>query len=152
MASIANITVYDGASTPVAHTLYPIQIVRSSTANKVQAEWREQLPSVPAYAQVSIFASMERTKNGVYLCTGRVQVPVMESIAGNNAAGYTAAPAVAYIDTIEVVGKFHQRSTLTDRRLCRQLFVNLMNGVTTSVAPNTSGPFELLYDSLILPT
>jgi len=150
MANIANITVFDGASTPVSHTLVPISVTRDG--QKVTAEWRELLASLPAYAQVSAVMTTERLKSGVYKVDIRVAVPVMESVSGQNAAGYTAAPKVAYTNTLVTTGYFHERSTITDRRLARQMLVNLLGNVSTTVAAATTGFAPDLLDSLVAPT
>jgi len=91
-------------------------------------------------------------KSGVYRVAISVTVPVMESIAGQNAAGYTAAPKVAYINTIQVIGYFHERSTIAERRLVRQLASNILGSIATSVAPVTTGPMPELIDQLIIPS
>lgn len=147
MSQISDITVYDGAATPVAHVLKAISVTH--VGSKVIAEWREELPSLPVYAQVKVTASSEKLKSGVYRVSSRAEVPVMETVSGQNAAGYTAAPAVAYINTVETVGFFHERSDIAGRRLARQLSVNLMGNVSTSVAPVTSGPLPELFDKLV---
>lgn len=150
MSQISDITVYDGASTPVAHVLKAISVTHVGA--KVVAEWREELPSLPVYAQVKMTASIEKLKSGVYRVSSRAEVPVMETVSGQNAAGYTAAPAVAYTNTVEVVGFFHERSDIAGRRLARQLSVNLMGNVSTSVTPVTSGPLPELFDKLVSAT
>lgn len=150
MSQIANITVYDGAATPVAHTLVAISVTREK--GKVSAIWREQLASLPVYAQVSCSASIERMKSGVYKTEVRVEVPVMEAVSGQNAAGYTAAPKVAYVNTVVTTGFFHERSDVAGRRLVRQLSINLEGNVSTSVAAATTGPIPELYDLLVAPT
>lgn len=150
MAQIANITVYDGAATPVSHTLVPVSVTRDK--GKVTALWREQLASLPVYAQVSAIAVIERMKSGVYKTEVRVEVPVMESVSGQNAAGYTAAPKVAYVNTVITTGYFHERSDVAGRRLARQLAINLGGNISTSVAAATSGPVPDLLDQLVAPT
>jgi hypothetical protein len=150
MSAIANIAVYDGAATPVLHTLVAVSVTREK--GKVTAAWREQLASLPAYAQVSALMSIERLKSGVYKTVTRVEVPVMESVSGQNAAGYTAAPRVAHVDTVETVGYFHERSSVTSRRLARQISVNIGNNVSTSVAAASTGPMPELIDQLVAPT
>ncbi len=150
MSAIANITVYDGAATPVAHTLVPISVTREK--GKVTALWREQLASLPVYAQVQLTASVERMKSGVYKAEAKVEVPVMESVSGQNAAGYTAAPKVAYINTVNTVAFFHERSDVAGRRLARQLAINALGNISTSVAAATSGPLPELLDQLVAPT
>lgn len=150
MSAIANITVFDGAATPVSHTLTAISVTRES--GSVIAEYREMSASVPAYAQVRATLTLTRLKSGVYKAESRVVVPVMEAILNQNAAGYTAAPKVAYEDTVIMTGFFHERSTVTDRRLTRQMAVNLAGNISTSVAPVTTGPFPELFDQLVAPT
>lgn len=150
MSAIANITVYDGASTPVLHTLVPISVTRNK--GTVEALWREQLASVPTSAQVRATARIEQLKSGVYKTECRVVVPVMESVSGQNAAGYTAPPKVAYENTIVTTGFFHDRSDIAGRRLAKQIMANLLNNVATSVVAATSGPIPELIDQLVAPT
>lgn len=150
MSAIANIVVFDGAATPVSHTLVPISVTRENGV--VEALWREQLASVPVYAQVWCKMKIERLKSGVYRVESRVVVPVMEAVTGQNAAGYTAAPKVAYEDTVITTGLFHERGSVTGRRLARQLAVNIDGSVPTSVTPVTTGPLPELFDLLAAPT
>jgi len=151
MAGIAAITVYDGAATPVVHTLNAISVV-SQPNGAVEALYREALSGTPAYANIEARIKLEPLKSGVYRVSARVTVPVMESVAGNNAQGYTAAPKVAYVDNISCQGLFSPRSTVTSRRLAKQIMANLLNNVATSVAAATSGPLPDVFDSLVAPT
>lgn len=150
MSSISNITVFDGAATPVSHTLTPVSVTR--TGSTVVALWRENLSSVPVDAQITAQMKIERLKSGVYRVEQRVEVPVMETVSGQNSAGYTAAPKIAYINTIVLTGMFHGRSDVAGRRLARQLALNLGGSVATSVAAATTGPLPELFDLLVAPT
>jgi aspartyl/asparaginyl-tRNA synthetase len=150
MSQIANITVYDGAATPVSHTLVAMSVTREKS--KITAQWQEQIASLPTEAQVRATATVEKLKSGVTKVELRVEVPVMESVSGNNAAGYTAAPKVAYIDTFIESGYYHPRSNTAGRRLVRQLGLNLGGNISTSVAPATTGPIPELFDMLVSPT
>lgn len=150
MSAIANITVFDGAGTPVSHTLTAISVSRKG--DDVLAEWREVNASIPAYASVRASVKLSLLKSGVYKAEARVVVPVMEAVTNQNAAGYTAAPKVAYENTFILTMYAHQRSTVTDRRIAKQIMCNLLNNVSTSVAAATSGPVPDLFDSLITPT
>lgn len=150
MSQIANITVFDGAATPVSHTLVPVSVTREK--GKVTALWRENLSSLPVYAQVSVSMSIETLKSGVYKVEQRTVVPVMEAILNQNASGYTAAPKVAYEDTVITTGYFHQRSSVSGRRLVRQLAINIDGNVSTTVTPVTTGPLPELFDLLVAPT
>lgn len=151
MAQQANITVFDGAATPVTHTLIGEGIERLDDGT-VKATWKESLAGVPDYAQIRVTMTKRRLKNGVFRVTCRGEVPVMEAISGQNSSGYTAPPKVAYTDTVDVVGYFHERSVLTGRRLVRQLVINVMGNVSTSVAPATAGHAPDLFDQLISAT
>ncbi len=150
MSNIANITVFDGAATPVSHTLVAQSVTREK--GKVTAEWREGLSGVPVYAQVRLTLTCEKLKSGVYRTEQRVVVPVMETVSGQNAAGYTAAPKVAYENTVVTTGFFHERSDIAGRRLVRQMATNLMGAVATSVTPVTTGFTPELFDQLVSPT
>lgn len=147
MSAQANITVFDGASTPVSHTLVPVG--NKSVKEELIAEWRENLASVPAYAQVTVRSSLKRMASGVYRCSWTVEVPVMETIGGVNAAGYTAAPKVAHKVVAQFVQFAHERSTLTERRITRQILVNLMGNISTTVNAAVNGPAQELTDQLI---
>lgn len=150
MSNIADITAFDGAATPVSHTLKAVSVTRAN--NEIVADWRESLASVPANAQVRTQMKITRMKSGVYRTEQRVAVPVMESVSGANSSGYTAAPKVAYEDTIVITGFFHERSDVAGRRRARQLALNIAGNVSTSVAAATTGPLPELFDLLVAPT
>lgn len=151
MAAIASITVFDGAATPVSHTLVPVSVSREGR-DKIRAEWRETGLAVPTIAQPRLTITLEKLKSGVYRSERRLVVPVMESISGQNASGYTAAPKVAHELTDVKTSFFHERSDVAGRRLIRQMGVNLDNNVTTSVAASAAGPIPELFDLLVAPT
>lgn len=153
MSNIANIVVYDGAATPVAHTLVPVEVVKDSKTGIITAMWREQIAALPTYAQITATARLSKNpKSGVWNVDFRVQVPIMESVSGQNAAGYTAAPKVAYVDTSGFYGHYHERGTIAGRRLSRQIAVNIGNNVTTSVVAVSTGVLPELFDNLVMPT
>lgn len=153
MSNIANITVFDGAATPVSHTLVPVSVERDSKSGQIVCVWREQLASLPTYAQVTATARLSKSRqSGVWNVDFRVEVPVMESISGQNAAGYTAAPKVAYRDTSGFYGHYHERGSIAGRRLSRQLAINVAGNISTSVAAATTGVSPELFDMLVAPT
>lgn len=150
MSNIANIVAFDGAATPVSHTLLAISVTKEN--GKVIAYWRENAASVPTIAQVSCTMTLSKSQTGIYKCESRTVVPVMEAISGQNAAGYTAAPKVAYENTVVTTGFFHERSDAAGRRLVRQLALNIDGSIATSVTPVTTGPVPELFDLLVAPT
>jgi hypothetical protein len=76
----------------------------------------------------------------------------MESVGAQNAGGYTAAPKVAYENTVLVTGFFHERSDSAGRKLVRQLALNIAGSIATSVTPVATGPVPEAIDQLIAPT
>lgn len=146
MSQQANIVAFDGAATPVTHTFVPIGAAVEQKMGEFKAFWSEKLTTVPDYAQIRITTSRKRLNTGVYRTAMIVEVPVMESISGQNSAGYTAAPKVAYTNTVQVIGYFHERPTIAERRLVRQLAVNITGSIATSVAPVATGPVPELMD------
>lgn len=150
MAQLSNITVFDGAATPVSHTLVGTSLSREKDGTT--ALWRENSFSVPLDAQVACSMSLQKLKSGVWRSELRIVVPTMESVSGQNSSGYTAAPKVAYEDTYVMVGFHSSRSTVSSRRLARMLLVNIANNVSTSVAASAAGPLPELTDYLLLPT
>lgn len=150
MSAIANIVAYDGQSTPVSHTFVAASVARKD--NDVIATYKEATAGVPEEAQGRVTIKLSKLGSGVNRASVRVEIPVMESISGVNSAGYTAAPKVAYVDTVEVTGFYHSRSVIANRRSVRQLAVNIMGNVITSVAAATTGPAPELFDTLITPT
>lgn len=145
------ITVFDGAATPVSHTLTAVRSWVEPDGTQM-ALWREINAALPKEASITFLMSQKTLRSGVVETRSRVDVPVMESVAGQNAAGYTAAPKVAYHDSSESVSRAHPRSTPTGRRLCKQILINLLNNVSTSVTPISAGPIDEAASSLIMPT
>ena len=150
MANIANIVAFDGAATPVSHTLVPIDVSR--VKNKITANWREQIASLPVYAQIRASMVQETLPSGIVKSEIKVVVPVMEAINAQNALGYTAAPKVAYENTFVLTSFAHPRSDIIGRRLSRQILLNIAGNVTTSVAAATTGAVPDLTDMLVSPT
>lgn len=150
MGQQANITVFDGAATPVSHTLQGEEVSRENGV--VSALWREQIAGLPNGAQVRFTQTKRKLKSGVYQTTSRVEVPVMESVSGQNAQGYTAPPKVAYVDRFELVNYASERSTETTKRLAMQLLLNWCNNVSTSVAAVSTGVVADAHQRLIQPT
>jgi len=150
MSAISNITAFDGAATPVSHTLIATEVTRKN--GKVSAVWRENATGVPVYAQIRVEMNLERLASGVYRVEQRTVVPVQEVVTGANSAGYSATPKVAHEMTVLTTGFFHERSDSAGRQLVKQLAANIFNGVATSVTPVTTGPVAELFTLLVAPT
>ena len=151
MASIADVVAFDGAATPVSHTLKPISI--KEVGGKSVALWREGLSNVPLDAQVTLVAVQEKLKSGVIQETLTLTVPSQESIATTgNSAGYVAAPKVAFEDKVVLTQFIHPRSTEASRLLARWMMTNIARGNSSTNATVSSGMASDLYDRVIFPT
>lgn len=150
MAAQAPLTVFDGANTPLSHTFAEDGAFRE--VNNITAHWKELSASLPAEALNRITFRQQKQKNGIVRCAVRVEFPVMESVSGVNAQGYTAAPRVAYVETAEYVSYVHTRSTELGRRIVRQVLLNLMGNIATSVAPATAGQAVVFVDRQLPPS
>lgn len=146
MSAQANITAFDGAATPVTHTFQPIGAGMDMKSSQAIARWAERLPGVPDDAQIRITTSRQVLKNKTTRVALNVEVSSMETITSANASGYSAAPKVAFVDVVQVVGYFSPRSTPISRRLARQLALNIAGSVGISVAPVVTGPVPELFD------
>jgi hypothetical protein len=145
MTTQANIVVYDGASTPVAHTLKPMSNKYDEKLGQV-AFWRETLSNLPINANVRCTTLEKKLKNGFTRLEIRIEVPVLESVSGQNSAGYTAAAKIAYVNQSSQVLYISDRATEEERRTIRMLSVNIGNNVSASVAAATSGVAAELLD------
>lgn len=150
MSAQANIVAFDGAATPTIHTLSAIGV--SKVGDVIEATWREISASLPIIASIRAALRQRLLKGGVDQESFSVTVPVMESVSGVNSSGYTAAAKVAYENTVVITGYFHERATPAERKLIRQLAVNIANGVTTSVTPSNTGNVIEAFDSNVSPS
>lgn len=151
MANISNITVFDGAATPVSHTFIAESVTRV-TPTKITATWRESTSSGPIVSQPRLSITLEKLKSGIYRSERRLEQPILEQATSGGVDGYYAPPKVAHVLTDVRYAFYHERSTELQRRLVRQMGTNIDNGVNTSVASVTTGPVAELFDQLIMPT
>lgn len=151
MAQQADITVFDGASTPVSHLLKTQDNKVDKQGNRV-ATWRENLLTLPEEASVTLTIFQRTHPSGVKETRTDVKVPVMESVSGQNSAGYTAAPKVAYVDRSVYIQYAHPRSTPTSRRICKQILINLMNNVSVTAPAISAGVVDEAAVNGFMPT
>lgn len=151
MADIANLVAYDGEATPVAHTLKPIYVRREDDGSQV-ALYRETVAGVPLEAQPSVRLTQRVLPSGVHRFSVRFETPVMESVSGQNSAGYTAAPKVAYTVTGEAVIYSPARATPQQRKNLRHLLLNALAGSVVTGGPYSTGPVADLFDDGVSPT
>lgn len=149
MSAAANIVAFDGAATPVSHTFVPVGN-EMTAIGELLAKWRENLLTVAPENNIRVRTGFRKLKNGYEKVSVTVEIPYMETIAGQNSSGYTAAAKQAYVNTYVFTAFLHSRSAPSERRLGRQLFTNIMNGVATTQTPVNTGPVAELVDSSIV--
>lgn len=149
MSTQSNIIAFDGAAAPVSHTFVGDGASKDAIDGYV-AEWSEKSLTLPSNANIRLRQTKKLLKSGAYRTATVVIVPVMETISNQNSAGYTAMPKVAFEETGQYVQFSSPRSTIAIKRLVRQLLVNVVSGVATSVVPVTSGFGPELHDQLIV--
>lgn len=137
MAQIAPIAIADG-KTPTAqtHTFNPV-----STAPI--AEYREAIASLPLIGQGTLTAE-NRSPSSAALQRVKVKLalPAIEVVSGQNAAGYTGAPKVAYVNTVMVEFLLPVRGTVDQRKDLRVLLSNsLMNAQFVDLIDNLNVPY-----------
>lgn len=150
MAVQSNVTVFDGANTPVSHTFGGIGV--RLRGDIWEALWREYSQTLPTDACPRLSITLQKVKSGQNRVGVRFEVPVMESISGQNSSGYTASPKVAYVTVTELNQYSHARSSYADRKLGRMLPINFGNSITTSVAAATTGFVADAMDQFIMPS
>lgn len=136
MAQVAPIVIKDGATTPADHTFSPV-------ATSPDTYYREGISSLPLVGQGGI-TIVNRSQANAKLQRVRVklELPALESIAGNNAAGYTAAPAVAYTNTVMVEFLLPSRGTVQQRKDLRVMLSNLLlNAQVVDTVDNLNVPY-----------
>lgn len=151
MAQQADLTVFDGAATPVSHLLKVVDNKVDSKGVRLSV-WRENITTLPAEAQIRAELRSRTLPSGTVETRLRVVTPVMESVSGANAAGYTAAPKVAYEDSDEWVKYSSPRSTANSRQINSQILRNLMNNVVVTTPAVASGFAKEAFVDGFLPT
>lgn len=119
MATIANLVVNDGASTPIAHTY--------SGVSTKPALWREiSASSLSLAGQPTISLNVREGAGASGLSKVRLVVDLpAEAVIGSVAAdGYRAAPKVDYTTRVAVDFFLPNRSTVLQRRDVRARLIN----------------------------
>jgi len=114
----SNITIDDGASTPVSHQFVPMDRTDTLTT------WVDPLSDTPRIGQPQITLSVPFGDNAVQV-KAKVVLPILETVAGDDSSGFTPAPRVAYT----LIGKLEfvlpNRCTEADRNNILAFVTNL---------------------------
>lgn len=135
MAQIADIVINDGAAPTVAHTFKPV-------ATSPRAMYREGISNLPLVGQGQLMigtgvpgAALQRVKVTLAL-------PALETATGQNSDGYTAAPKVAYTNTVQIEFLLPSRGTAQQRKDLRVMLANcLLNAQVVDAVDNLNVPY-----------
>lgn len=128
MASIANMVLNDGQTTPVAKTFSP------TDATTAMAVWNDRSGGIDiGFPQVTLSLKKLKSVNQVKV---EIQVPTLEVISGAD-GGYTPSPKVAYTSVGQLTFLLPVRSTLQERKNIAAFIKNsLSNAFVTGAVEN----------------
>lgn len=136
MSAISTITIADGESTPVTHNFLPV-------ASGPESFWREAVSGVPLIGQPTVSAKMvSKPSDAVQKVIVTSELPVLEVVTGQNAAGYSAAPKIAY--TVKKIETWFlpARATAQQKKNLRILANNLnANAQLIDLIENLATPY-----------
>lgn len=120
-----DIVLADAQATPVNHTFKPAgydkdgkyQFVSRAAANAV-GNWM---------IKVDVKQPSSSAPNGTFRYKLELHEPVLEVLGDANAAGYVAAPSVAYTPRVFVEFVLPDRTTLQNRKDIRKMCAGLVN-------------------------
>jgi hypothetical protein len=129
MGAMTNLLVKDDTTTTrVELTFYPV-------TDTPTPFWRTRIAGVPSEGQARLYVKSETLKDGNEKITKQLEVPVMETLgASGTAAGYIAAPKVAYVNKSWHTHVIDKRSVIADRANLLALSVGLLQGATSVTA------------------
>lgn len=134
MASQANLSINDGAPTPVAHTFYTNGAGWSDALDGILASWtdRSQAAAV-GFWKVSMLFKEPKGARKNYVVTVKSSVPVLENVTNSTVSGVAPAPMIAYNPVSETRFSIPERSDLQARKHQLAIHRNLLaNAVVTS--------------------
>lgn len=131
MTAMTNLLVKDDTTgTREETTLYPV-------TDTPDPFWRARASGVPDEGQVRLTLMQETLKSGDRKITQKLEVPVMETLVSGTAAGYQAAPKVAYVNTSYYTHIMNKRSSIADKANLLALSVGAIQGATSVTATGT---------------
>lgn len=136
MSQIAPIVVNDGKTTPVAHTFNPV-------VSAPEAMYRENISTLPLTGQGVVAVNLKsQPMAALQKVRVKLALPALETVTGQNASGYTAAPKVAYSNEAIVEFILPLRGTVDQRKDLRVMLSNLLkDGQLVDVIDNLNPPY-----------
>lgn len=129
MPAIGNITINDGAATPIAHTFTP-----SGITGEV-ARYHDRSGGISVgFPAISISSVTPSKTSRLYKARVKVVLPVLENTSGSASNGFTPAPTKAYDLMADMTFILPERSVKQNRKDLLAFVKNLLaQPVITSV-------------------
>jgi len=128
MSAIGNITINDGAASPVAHVFSPVNIDKDGIA-----WWADRSGGIPlGYPLISALIkqpsgnNLVSLSNRVYRELVKIKVPVLEVTSPSTGSGINPAPTLSYSVDANLEMVFPERSSLQNRKDLRAFLRNLL--------------------------
>jgi hypothetical protein len=134
MPAIGNVTINDGAATPVAHTFAPAGI------SGLVASYADRSGGIPVgynSLDLSLRAPSSQSREKMYLATVRIKTPILDVTSPSTATGIQPAPSVGYTPIAELKFWLPERSTLQNRKDLRAFAKNIMADATVTALVET---------------
>lgn len=133
MPAIGNLTINDGAATPVAHTFAPVGVDGSL------ATYADRVGGIPVgYGKITVnLREPSNGASGVYKATVKILVPTLEQTSPSTATGIQPAPTVAFTTAVHMDFLLPARSSQQNRKDALAYAKNLLaNAVVDNVVTN----------------
>lgn len=121
MAQIANLSLLNGRATPVATVFTPVQAALD------EARWADKtsgrfvgLPTITLKSKAPVKGS------NMFIISGSVKIPTLETITNANSSGYAAPPAEAYYHLTKFEMMCPARGSLIEREDAAAFTSNLL--------------------------
>lgn len=117
----------DTVTTPVEYTLNPV--------GDNPPRWRASQAGVPLEGQIRFSFDSVVMKNGSVKNTGKLEVPVMETLGtSGTSTGYVAPQKVAFVETWIVTNFTDRRATNQNRADGLKMLLGIMQGASATTA------------------
>lgn len=112
MSQRGNITLTDGASTPVNHVFYPVD----SQGNVLNWVDRTATAIAAGQAKLSVSQKSSTKQSPTYKLSWKLVEPVLAVTSPSTGSGIQPAPSVAYTNLATLEFVLHERSTAQERK------------------------------------
>lgn len=134
MPAIGNITINDGAATPVAHTFSPTKIDSNNVAYLHDRSGGIAIgyPSIALLTKLPSPAGAGQASgsNRVIRNNFKIELPILEVTSASTGSGIQPAPTLSYLCGVDINFRIAERSTLQNRKDILAFAKNLLSNAS----------------------